>query len=269
MEDAGQKLKKAREDLNLRFRDVEEASLQIARRRHNDEFRIPISRLADIENNGVLPTVHRVYSLCVIYRLNFTEVLGWFGVPLPELAADSLAVELSGTHLIRFGEDPDSYVDVPILLEPGVDLKRTKFLSRQIQRWGRLPLVLLDGYGVRTRKFALIGSDDWTMYPLLQPGAFIVIDETRRKIATGGWTTEFDRPIYFFEHRDGYGCSWLSEDGDNVIMQPHPCSALSAKVFRTNEIDIVGQVYAAATRLDRVRKRRPRLEAEPEELRSR
>ena len=48
MEDAGRKLKRARERLNLRYRDVEQASVAIAERRHNPEFSIALSRLSDI-----------------------------------------------------------------------------------------------------------------------------------------------------------------------------------------------------------------------------
>ena len=75
MEEAGQKLKRARERLNLRYRDVEEASNQIAARHSNDEFSIALSRLADIENKGTVPTIYRLYALCAIYRLDFNEVL--------------------------------------------------------------------------------------------------------------------------------------------------------------------------------------------------
>ena len=54
-EDAGQRLKRARERLKLRFRDVEEASAKIAAKRGNDEFVVALSRLADIENKGTVP----------------------------------------------------------------------------------------------------------------------------------------------------------------------------------------------------------------------
>src|SRR5450631_489849 len=74
MDEAGQKLKKIRERLNLRFRDVEEASLKIAARRNNDEFIVALSRLADIENKGTIPSIYRLYSLCAIYRLDLPEV---------------------------------------------------------------------------------------------------------------------------------------------------------------------------------------------------
>src|SRR5579864_4914372 len=93
MEDAGQKLKRVRERLNLRYRDVEEASNQIAARHNNDEFVIALSRLSDIENQGTVPTIYRLYSLCTIYRLDINEVLGWYGVPMDSIAADAAGVQ--------------------------------------------------------------------------------------------------------------------------------------------------------------------------------
>jgi len=75
MEDAGQKLKRVRESLNLRYRDVEEASFQIAERYKNDEYAIVLSRLSDIENKGAVPSIYRIYSLAAIYRLDYHEVL--------------------------------------------------------------------------------------------------------------------------------------------------------------------------------------------------
>ena len=102
MEEAGQKLKRARERLNLRYRDVEQASNQIAAR-HNNEFAIALSRLSDIENKGTVPTIYRLYSLCTIYRLDIAEVLDWYGVDLAVLPADAAAIPLESTHLLGFG----------------------------------------------------------------------------------------------------------------------------------------------------------------------
>ncbi|MDQ6700326.1 MAG: helix-turn-helix domain-containing protein, partial [Acidobacteriota bacterium] len=102
MEEAGQKLKRARERLNLRYRDVEEASIQIANRHKNDEFIMALSRLSDIENKGTVPSLYRLYSLCAIYRLDIHEVLGWYGVDLSALPADAAAIEIEKTHMIGF-----------------------------------------------------------------------------------------------------------------------------------------------------------------------
>ena len=81
MEEAGQRLRRARERLNLKFRDVEQASHLIAERHGNPSSAVLISRLSDIENQGTLPSLYRLYSLCCIYRLDLNEVLGWYGVP--------------------------------------------------------------------------------------------------------------------------------------------------------------------------------------------
>jgi transcriptional regulator with XRE-family HTH domain len=259
MEEAGQKLKRARERLNLRYRDVEEASLRIAERHKNDEFIIALSRLADIENKGTVPTMYRLYSLCAIYRLDIHEVLEWYGVELSALPADSVSIEIEKTHQVGFTAMDHGEVQVPISLDPGIDFRRTMHLSRMIQRWGKLPLMLLNGLDLKGQRYGFIGSDDWSMYPLLQPGSFVVIDETRRKPVNTGWANEFERPIYFFEHRKGYACCWCNVTENHLVLQPHPASLCNAEIYAyPDEIDVVGQVTGVAMRLDQGKRRRTR-----------
>ena len=73
----GPEEERIRERLRLKYRDIEEASQKIAAARQNDEFGIALSRLADIENKGTMPSIYRLYSLCAIYRLDLDEVLPW------------------------------------------------------------------------------------------------------------------------------------------------------------------------------------------------
>ena len=260
MEEAGQKLKRCRERLNLRYRDVEEASQRIAERRHNDEYIIALSRLADIENKGTVPTLYRLYSLCAIYRLDLAEVLDWSGVDVSALPGDSVAVvNIERTHLIGFVPDVRGEVHIPISLEPGVDLRKTTYLSRMIQRWGKLPLVLLTGLELKNHRYGYVGTEDWTMYPIVQPGSLVLIDETKRKITEGGWSNEFERPIYFLEHRSGYACGWCHLAGNQLMLQPHPASFCNPELFNyPGEIDVIGQVTGVAMRLDQGRRRRTR-----------
>ncbi len=259
-EEAGQRLKRARERLNLRYRDVEEASLRISERHKNDEFIIALSRLADIENKGTVPTIYRLYSLCAIYRLDFAEALQWYGVNLADLPADSLnVVEIDRTHPVGFVPGIQGEVQLPLSLDPGIDLRRTTFLSRMIQRWGKLPLVLLNGLEFKSQRYGFIGTEDWSMYPLLQPGSLVVIDEARRKITDQTWTNEFERPIYFFEHRKGYACCWCNLTEHHLVLQPHPASQCNPEIFAyPDEIDVVGQITGVAMRLDQGRRRRGR-----------
>jgi transcriptional regulator with XRE-family HTH domain len=259
MEDAGQKLKRARERLNLRYRDVEEASLRIAERHKNDEFVIALSRLSDIENKGTVPTIYRLYSLCAIYRLEISEVLEWYGVELSALPGDAATIAVERTHLIGFGGDGHGEVQIPLSLDPGLDLRKTTYLSRLIQRWGKLPLSLLNGMDLKNHRYAFIGSEDWSMYPLIQPGALVLIDENRRKVVNAGWSNEFERPIYFFEHRKGYVCSWCTLNDNQMVLQPHPASMCYPEVYAYPEdIDVIGQVVGVAMLLDQAKRRRTR-----------
>jgi len=90
------------------MRDIETASEEIARRRHNEGFSSPIIRLSDFETKGVIPSIYRLYSLSVIYRKDFRELLAWYGVDLSlpvsdlEIAAPPRSrfdFELDGTQL--------------------------------------------------------------------------------------------------------------------------------------------------------------------------
>jgi len=258
IEEPGQKLKRVRERLGLRFRDVEEASARIAARRHNDEFIVALSRLADIENKGTIPSIFRLYSLCAIYRLDMNDVLSWYGISLSALPGDASVQEHERTHLLGFRPEEGS-IQVPIALDPGVDLSRTVFLSRLIQRWGTVPLMLLNNIDLRNYRYGLIGNEDWSMFPIIPPGSLVVIDDSRRKITTSGWSNEYDRPIYFLEHRKGYACGWCSMKEGHLIVQPHPASNCDPEVYLyPEEIEVVGQVTRVALSLETASRRHPR-----------
>ena len=262
MERAGEKLKRVRERLKLTFRDVEQASQEIAFRRGNDEFAIALSRLADIENKGTVPSIFRIYTLCAIYRLDFDEVMRWYGVPKDLVASESVHVRLNATHTLQF-TDPGP-ASIPQSLDIEVDLTRTTFLSHLIRRWGKMPLSLLNGLDLRQRRYGFIGLEDWSMYPLLPPGSLLMIDESRRKIAVDGWINEYDRPIYFLEHRNGYHCGWCSMLGRNLLVQPHPAANQQPLSFEyPAEIDVIGQVTGVAMLLDSKKRLRARSAATP------
>jgi transcriptional regulator with XRE-family HTH domain len=259
MEEPGQKLKRARERLNLRYRDVEEASQKVAARHKNQEYYIALSRLSDIENRGTVPSIFRLYSLCAIYRLSFAEVIGWYGVRLREVSADSARIPIPVTHIIDIQPGQEGDISAPLAEETLIDPRKTTFLNRYIREWGRLPLEMLSSLDFKRHKYGFMGSDDWSMYPVLAPGSLVQIDDSRKKIVTSGWTYEYDRPIYFFEHRHGYECCWCSLSEGYLILQPHASSHLPSRYFKyPEEIEVLGQVVGTAMRLDQGKRRRTR-----------
>src|SRR5262249_26305735 len=143
-ENPGQRLKMTRERLGLRYREVEQASLSIASKRTNQEFAVTLSRLADIETKGTVPTIYRLYSLCAIYRLDLVEVLRWYAIDLTALPADAADIDHAVTHPVGFSNLGAGLVQMPLGLDPGLDLRQTTHVSRFVQKWGTLPVVLLN-----------------------------------------------------------------------------------------------------------------------------
>jgi transcriptional regulator with XRE-family HTH domain len=77
----GERLRAARLVHGMSLRDVQQASITLAKRLRNDEFSIPASRLHEIEARSVVPSIHRLYTLASVYGHEMAEFLDWYGVP--------------------------------------------------------------------------------------------------------------------------------------------------------------------------------------------
>src|ERR1700675_1737448 len=97
--DPGFRLRQSRERLGLTYRDVERASLALARVHTRPQFTVHISRLAEIENGGVVPSLHKLYALAVVYHLNPLEILGWYDVQLDRFLGDAFLSPLRNRPL--------------------------------------------------------------------------------------------------------------------------------------------------------------------------
>jgi len=244
----GNNLRVLREKLGLTMRDIETASEQIAHRRNNEEYSIPISRLSDFETKGVIPSIYRLYSLSVIYRKDFRELLAWYGVDLSQPLTDLEIAAPPRSHLSTALANTD-VVQIPVKLDPAFDPKKTLNFGRMVEQWGTVPLAYLEQFSKVDYTYGYVGSEDFTMYPILPPGSFIQVDESRNKVSEGGWRSEYERPIYFVETREGYTCCWCTVGREDLILQSHPLSPVQPKVVRNSQAEVIGQVVGVAMRL--------------------
>jgi transcriptional regulator with XRE-family HTH domain len=245
----GQRLRILRETLGYRMRDVELASQQIARRFDSEEFAIPPSRLSDIETKGIIPSIFRLYSFAAIYRREYRELLSFYGLELDDISADIGAGHPQKSH-VSGALSNVTQVRIPTGLDPSFSLQKTTNLKRVIEQWGTVPMAYLGLLSDDQYTYGYIGSEDFTMYPILPPGSFVQVDETKSKVEDGAWRSEFERPIYFVEMRDGFTCCWCSIKRDSIVLQPHPLSPVAVRVLRfPQEADVLGQVVGVAMRL--------------------
>ncbi|MBZ5613297.1 MAG: helix-turn-helix domain-containing protein [Acidobacteriia bacterium] len=245
----GQRLRALRETLGYRMRDVELASNQIAQRFKSDEFAIPPSRLSDIETKGIIPSIFRFYSFAAIYRREYRELLSFYGLELNGISADMGFGRPQKSHVSEASSNV-TQVRMPTRLDPGFSLQKTTDLRRAIEQWGTVPMAYLELLCDDRFTYGYIGSEDFTMYPILPPGSFVQVDESRNKVGEGPWRSEFERPIYFVEMRDGYTCCWCSVKRDSIVLQPHPLSPDAVRVLKyPQEAEVLGQVIGVAMRL--------------------
>ena len=231
------------------MREVENASARIAARHGNDEFAIAPSRLSDIETKGVVPSIFRLYSLAVIYRLDMREIVSWYGIDLGMVAQD-LALSLPPKSHKTEALPAAAAMQLPVRLDPSFDPRRTANLGRIVEQWGTVPLAYLEQFSHDQYTYAYVGSEDFTMYPLLPPGTFLQVDETKNRVAQGVWHSEYERPIYLVETRDGYTCCWCTLQADNIVLQPHSLSPVAPRMLRhPKDAEVIGQVVGIAVRL--------------------
>lgn len=248
---AGERLRALRESLGLSTRDVEEKSQQIAQERHNPEYHISHSWVTDIENGKFTPTIYKLHTFSAIYNRRFTELMSYYGVPIGELSRYRASIGVPRTHLLDSGSDLESEtVSLPAQLKPEFRLEKTNLLARVVEKWDQIPVGFLQHLDLRKSVYGYIGLEDYTLYPLIRPGSLVEIDPAQRRLSAEKWRTEYDRPIYFVELRNGYVCSWCQVDRGQLMIIPHPHSHQDVRRFDfPSQAEIVGRVTGVAMRI--------------------
>jgi hypothetical protein len=96
--------------------------------------------------------------------------------------------------------------------------------------------------------YGQLGLTDFTMYPMIRPGALLRIDTSQNKLMSGTWHNEYERPIFFIELRGAYACGWCELQGNQLLIIPHHSSRTSVRRFTyPREAEIVGRVVGYDT----------------------
>jgi transcriptional regulator with XRE-family HTH domain len=247
----GEQLRELRNRLGITTREVEEFSRTIAEDSQNEEFYISDAWLTQLENKNSVPSMYKLYSLSAIYRTKFNDLLVVFGIDLNATTLHQLPVPLQSTHLVSVeSPDPEKTIVFPVRFDKNFSLEKTSLVARMVEVWGEVPIALIQKLDVRHSQYGYVGTQDYTLNPLLRPGSFVQIDSHPNRGGAEKWHTEFDRPIYFVELRDGYSCSWCEVRGSQITLIPHPLSGCMIRQFAyPAEAEIIGQVTGVAMRL--------------------
>ena len=243
--EAGRRLRAVRESLCLSTYDVQRLSQAIARKRNDPDYYISRTWVSDIESGKFRPKLFKLHSLSLIYQRDLDELMSFFGLDIHQSREDQGLVSLPNTCVVRPPGDRDQTIRIPLELRDGVELARTNLLSQLFHHYAEVPIVMLKQMDWQNSLYGYIGTNDYTLYPLIRPGSFVQIDTRQTKVTSDGWRSEFDRPVYFVDLRDFYVCSWCEIDRGQLILIPSPQSGKQARQVKyPEEADVLGRVTA-------------------------
>jgi transcriptional regulator with XRE-family HTH domain len=223
---AGQKLKTLRNRRNITVREVEQASRRIADVKGDKRFCISNGWLAQIENGVSEPSICKFFSLSVIYRTNFLDLVRLYNVDVEDKEKYESVADPHLTQLLSHNGDGNAMFDIPTA-------EATSLAATQ----PAAPNIIYAHLGL-----------DLTMYPMIRPGALLQIDTSQNKLQTNGWHNEYERPIYFIELRQAYTCGWCELQSGLLLIIPHHSSPTNVRRFtHPREAEIVGRVIGYST----------------------
>jgi len=248
--EAGKRLRAKRERLHLSIRRVAQMSKKIAQEKKDPAFFVPHNWISDIENGKSRPRLlPRFHSLSLIYDCDINEMLAAFGLNIADLGNERGHISLPHTRLSGLPlAQPDPRVVVTPQLPLKLPLQQTNLVRRMFQGLGEMPFFLLQQAGPQEVVYGYVGTDDYTLDPIIRPGAFVQIDPEQNKVIRGVWPSEYERPVYFVELRDDhYAVCWCELEGNYLLLVPSPKSPVPIRHLRyPQDADIIGRVVGFA-----------------------
>jgi transcriptional regulator with XRE-family HTH domain len=251
MSEIGRKLRIIRRQRQLSLRQVEKLTATIANKHGDQSRKISASWLGRVERGNHSIAHKRLESLKEAYGVSHEELTD-------ETISKDEATQALHAHfpdipaavlkgLTGFGDPllpPESwfaYFPVTTLLPPLSPNDENGYSTVRKRSRGTDPI------------FGILGANDTTLVPFVQPEAIMEINTSIRTISPGKvFHSIFQRPIYFLRSHDGYHCGWCELDVEQewLTLVPSAMTAASHRRWRyRQEVEVVGIVKRVLTRL--------------------
>ena len=251
MSEIGHKLLIIRKRRGLSLRQVEQRTSIIAGRHNDKARRISASWLGRIERENHSIAHKKLESLEEVYDIPHEELIET-AAPENEPATSPpirvphvLAAALKGLSCPEAPLLPSeswlaNFPDTTLLPSiPATDPNCSPLLRKRFRGTQLL-------YGI-------LGANDMTLMPLVQPGAVVEINPSIRTIAPKRILLSiYERPLYFLRTHDGYYCGWceLDSEANWLTLVPSAMTVVPHRRWRyRQEVEVVGIVNRVLTRL--------------------
>lgn len=253
--DSGTWVKQLLEERFLKASEVERISRSLADAKGNSDYYVSHATLADVVA-GSVPSIYKIFSLAVCLKVPYEQLLFVFGVEPREVMNFGTAKDGSGTEL-QSAQPMDLRPQgfrFQLHFDRHIDPNETTLLHQDLAQSGLLSGPQHQGLNPQRFRYALIGLQDDSMGDVIPPGSLIEIDKEQSTIVVFAWKTLRERPIYFVWHQEGYSCCWCQQEGNELILVPHPASRRLVRRLRTpRDASVIGTVVNAWSTFQRVR----------------
>jgi transcriptional regulator with XRE-family HTH domain len=244
----GQRLQRARAQMNLSLREAAGMSRRIAEMSDNPHYRISASSLYDYEQSADSPRdFYKVASLCSLYGLQLQVFLDAMG----------MASE----------DDPKQSIPAHLLPRDGLSEIRTEsssheadsgFLQHFLKQFGNLPLFLRNSLDTLSNSakvgfddFYWIGGENNVLHPYLFKGLLAIVNRRRKTAFHFASKPLWQQPIYLILKRDGeYLAACCGAENGTLVVHPYGPDFHPPLVFKNHlDAEVIGQIVAVARKV--------------------
>jgi hypothetical protein len=229
----------------LSLREASIASERIAQALGDARFFCPRGTLAAWESAETPHlTIHRIFALCVLYRLKFWEVLGVAG-----LKTEGIGREVIPKELLEDGDTPTRIAGS----RTSMGSESVGFLSRLIRQFQEIPFFLRNALAplatlprISLHDIFWLGERNSSLHHYLQGAVLAAVDRRRKKPMSFPRSPRWEQPIHLLFLRDGsYLCARCSLRDGGIVVHPFANGFERPLYFRTGkDAEIVGTVVA-------------------------
>lgn len=222
-------------------------SRRIAEMQNEDRYQSSSSSMNEYELRNAAPRdLHKIFTLCSMYGLQFAPVMKAIGIELGEAGRDSMP----DPYLLRNASSVTEKAfqeDIP-----------TGFLERLLDACqNEVPLFLRDlpesfsgSRHLSIEDFFWIGGDDDPLHPYLENGLIAIVNRRHKTPIHFPSKPIWQQPIYILLERDGkYRAACCGIENDKLVVHPYGQDFHRGAEYRYHkDAEVVGQIVAIARR---------------------
>jgi hypothetical protein len=243
-------VRRGRRRAGLSLREASARSARIGEALGDDRYFCTRGTLAAYETRDMSHRqIHTLFSLCVLYRLGFWDLLRACGLKTDGLGREPIPGHLFHDRKQVTQENPADYE---------IDMREEGFLSRLVLAFEEIPLFLRAALGpltglrnVSLRDIIWLGGQRVSFHPYLHGAVLAAIRRQSKNPVFAGGKPLWEQPLYLLLLRDGsYQCVGCSLEKDALIAHPF-ANGFERPVRLRNRVDaeVAGKVVALLRKL--------------------